>query len=69
MYKKWDLLGDEDTAEAAVKEEVKVETTMESDEIFFKKENLEKRKTPQNRPLSLWIPRSRWIGSNQPPDV
>jgi hypothetical protein len=39
------------------------------DDIFFKKEKLEKWTTPQNRPLRLRIPRSRWIDSNQPRDV
>jgi hypothetical protein len=51
---------DADTDQTEVKEE--------SDDSFFKKDKMEKRSSPQSRPLRLRIPRTRWLDTNQPQD-
>ena len=45
------------------------EVKQESDDSFFKKEKMEKRSSPQSRPLRLRIPRTRWLDTNQPQDT
>ena len=61
----WQEAVDKKTGEAQVKSESK----RDSDDSFFKKEKLEKRSSPQNRPLRLRIPRTRWLDTNQPKDT